>query len=193
MKTRLLAAVSVAAAAACGGGSASNSVSGNIQGSPFPVSDTISGNVTFSTLTTTTNMGAIIMTSSPGNLCSNQTESRQIKNSRRLAISVADRSGSGTIAAPAAAGTYAVVDAKVNTTLPKFAWVTYVETDATCHSIALKQLGGASGTVTLTTVNSGSYAGSFEITFDNGDKITGSFSASNCPGLQSDSRPPTCI
>jgi hypothetical protein len=49
---------------------------------------------------------------------------------------------------------------------------------ATDHAAVFHE--GASGTITLTTVSATKAEGTFDVTFDTGDHVTGTFSAGNC-------------
>jgi hypothetical protein len=198
------ACILAAAACACGIGtgagtgdaSAGSSVIGNLRGAPLGVADTTSGQVVIRTgIGTTTQEGAIVLSNSV-NLCANATANQQAKSSRFLNLFVGDtNSTSGASTAPTAPGTYTV--APVSTTPPpaKFARAVYTETDATCQLVAGQRTDATSGTITLTSASGGSYAGTFDLTFDSGDHVTGSFTGSNCPGLQTavDSTTTTCI
>jgi len=63
------------------------------------------------------------------------------------------------------------------------AFVAFVTQDATCQEVSAQSATGATGTVTLTSVNNGAYAGSFDVVMDSGDHVTGSFNAANCAGI----------
>jgi hypothetical protein len=63
--------------------------------------------------------------------------------------------------------------------------------DATCNPTSDEQ--ATSGTITMTQVSTTTVAGSFDVTFANGDHLTGTFSAPVCTGttLPGDTDP-TC-
>ncbi len=199
MKTGFLAACMVVAGSlACGGGG-STSVNGNIRGSSLPVSDTLSANVNIKLSSSQSFQAGAIFISNMSNVCSNATAGKVSKNSRMLGFVVSDYSSSTqTTSAPTSAGAYPVVATTFSSSAPppKFAFVSYGETDASCQNISGKTATGASGTINLTSVSGGNYAGTFDLTLDEGDHLTGSFNGSNCAGLQAaidTNTAPTCI
>ena len=133
------------------------------------------GSFTQSFPPSTVNAG-IIGISSVGGICAKASASQAPKNSQFLLLVVVDYNGALT-SAPTAPGTYTV-----STTASKRAGAQYIQLDANCQN-TVGSVFSVSGTVTLTSVNNGSYAGTFDLTLNSGDHITGSFSASNCPGL----------
>jgi len=192
-----LAAPGLAALLCACGGSAGTTVTGNLRGSPLPVADSLSSNVNIRAGNTTLNLGAIVI-STMSNLCTNLSAAKETKNARTLLFFVGDyNAGTQSATAPAVAGTYVVSSASGAGGAPpaKFALVTYQETDASCQGIDASRASGASGTITLTSANSGSYAGSFDVTFNDQDHVTGTFGATNCPGLQAsvDANTITCM
>jgi hypothetical protein len=58
-----------------------------------------------------------------------------------------------------------------------------ISVNGTVKGQSLKPADSVSGPVTLTGVSNGSYSGNFDVTFDSGDHLTGSFGASNCANL----------
>ncbi len=185
--------------AACGGGSNSDAtVNGAIRGNTLPVSDTISATATvqFSGPPATTINVGVIGISSSGGLCGKLTAGQEPKNSQYLLLFLTDiNSVTGQTTAPSAAGTYSVYSG-TGTAPTKLAIVNYIKTDATCRSTAATMANGISGMVVLTAASNGSYSGTFDITFDTGDHVTGSFRASNCAALStliSEQRTTTCI
>jgi hypothetical protein len=202
MTNRFVAACILAAAAfACGigtgtgtdAGSAGSSVIGNLRGTPMGVADATSGQVVITTGSGRSPVGAIVLSSS-GNICANATANQEARSSKFLILFVGNfNSTSGTSTAPTAPGTYTVSAAVPPPAM--FALAVYSETDATCQPIPGRRTSATSGTITLTSASGGSYAGTFDLTFDSGDHVTGSFTGSNCPGLQTavDATSTNCI
>ncbi|HEU4614062.1 MAG TPA: hypothetical protein VFS15_18335, partial [Kofleriaceae bacterium] len=55
--------------------------------------------------------------------------------------------------------------------------------DDACQVIDDTSASGQSGTVTLTSVNAGVYAGSYDVVLNTGDHISGTFQPAACPQL----------
>jgi hypothetical protein len=169
----------------CGSGSSgsSASVNGTIRGKTMQVADTISvGGATLQTSTGPINAGVIAFSSS-GGICGKVTAGQQPKSTQYLIFFVVDVNlTTGQTSAPVAAGAYTVFSG-AGQPPSKLAEVLYSQTDTNCQAIVAAGAAGLSGTVTLTSVSGGSYAGTFDVTLDSGDRITGSFSASNCAAL----------
>jgi len=163
----------------CGsGGGSNNSVNGTRLGNSMQAADATSANGTIAQSTTPpSNLNAgIIGISSVGAICSKVTAGQAPKSSQFLLLVVVDFNGAQS-SAPTAPGTYTV-----SPTATKRAGAQYIQLDANCQN-TVGNVFATSGTVTLTSVNNGSYAGTFDLTLNSGDHITGSFSASNCIGL----------
>ena len=174
-----LALAMIVALAACGGGSSSSvTVTGTVKGQPIVAAENTSGNVTFPG--TTTIIGAIAITSKTG-ICTAAAANKEPNSLRSVIILVGTRTaGSTSNSPPTDPGTYTVTTSGSET---KFAYVSVGQTDATCTTIDAQVAQATSGTVTLTKVSNGSYAGSFDVTLDSGDHITGTFDATNCAAL----------
>jgi hypothetical protein len=176
---------------ACGGGSSGgNTVNGSIRGRSLQAADAISGNLVITPAGSAFNIGVIVLSSASA-MCAKVTASQESKNSQYLALSVTDFSSSGQSNVPSGPGTYSL-SSIAGQLPPKLATAVYLQTDGTCFTSLAAT--GTSGTVTLTSASSGSYSGTFDITFDTGDHATGSFTASNCGGLsQFGQSATTCI
>ncbi len=173
--TRLgLAWLCAGALAGCGGG---NHVDGTIHGTSFPAATAISAQVTQSQTGIVTG-SAVILLSSEGDVCSVITGGHAPRGSQSLVIGLTDVDmATGKITAPTAAGTYTVV-ANNGALQAHTAGVGYVSLDQTCGKAATAAAVG--GSVTLTSAGSGGYAGSFDVTLDSGDHLSGQFSSSSC-------------
>jgi hypothetical protein len=163
-----------AVAVACGNGG--NSFSGTIRGQSLTPTESISGSTPVPTYPP--NTAGLVLISSANDSCADAAARIQPKSAAAMLITLADFDAStGAPSAPAAPGSYTVSQ----TTVPKQAWVGFGATDASCNEFVSAV--GASGTVTITGVSDSAYAGSFDVIFDSGDHVTGSFSASACAGL----------
>jgi hypothetical protein len=163
--------------------SSPGSVNGTIHGVAYPVSDSVSAKVSISALGFTEEAAAISLVSFSG-ACADLGANSLPPNLKEFGFTLGDFNGTA-VNAPAAAGTYTIVP--VNSTTappPKFATASATVTDSTCAAIAGDTSGGTSGTVTLTSVSGDVFDGSFDITMDSGDHVTGSFSPEGCPAIQ---------
>jgi hypothetical protein len=167
--------------AGCGGASHSSKVNGTIRGRTFQPADAISAAGSIAQRDRSAEVGIIALSSS-GGLCGKVSAGSQPKNTQYLLLFVYDQdTATGQTSAPGAAGTYRV--SGTGQPLAKQAIAVYLQTDASCNEVADAGASSAAGTVTLSSVSNGNYEGTFDLTLDSGDHITGSFSASNCPGL----------
>ena len=212
MQTRSIIAASALAAASisCGSGSSYSSggsatVSGNLRGQSLRPADAISKTLTISTGSGPFTVAAIVITNN-GGLCQKLTANQEPKNLQYLFFFLGDVNGAtGAITAPAATGVFTLHNAAANSAPPAhLALVLYGSTNTSCKDA--DSTNGASGTVTLTGIDNGSYTGSFDVnvlTQDaNGnasfgpEHITGTFSAKSCGGLStlsSQTRTTSCI
>ena len=160
------------------------SVSGSVPGGGVDVADTISATVTVDDGTGGTSSYAQIVIGSTSGLCSDAAAAPPIdrKGAREIVIELRDIAGSQSTA-PAAAGTYTIYP-NTGSEPPKSASLTTVGLDNTCQTVDAQTASAQSGTVTLTTAAGGVYKGSFDVTLNTGDHITGSFDPTACPALQ---------
>jgi len=177
---QIFSATVAAAAVLCGacgsGGSGSAMVNGTIGGQSMSAQDAVSNTFTSGS----TSQGLLLITNA-SNACTKLSVNQQPKNTKTIAIGIAQQAASGGLSAPAAPGTYLVMKAnEVSGISGNLALVTYVATDANCNQTILI---GSSGTVTLTRVDSSGYSGTFDITFSDASHVTGSFAANNCAAL----------
>jgi hypothetical protein len=189
MTTRLTPSVlAMAMAVACGGGSAapvgSATVTGTLNGHAFQAADAIAANVNQGT---TPNAGLIAIASS-GGLCADVNANKEPKSTQYLFLAATDVDlATMQRSTPTAPGVYTVYFG--SGTLPsKQASAFYYQTDANCLDVMGSAETAVSGTITLSSVNNGSYSGSFDLIMNGlasppADHVTGSFNAPNCPGL----------
>ena len=184
MNRRILGAVAAALGASSAGCSSSTpaTFTGSIHGVTFTASDAVSGPASLQLGTTNVSAGAVVITSWSG-VCSDisQNPPQQMKNSSYFIIVLGVFTGT-TISAPSAAGTYTVF-AGTGTPPTNLALVLFNQTDAQCNTVQATTAEAASGTVTLSGLNGSSYSGSFDVTMNSGDHVTGSFNATGCAAL----------
>jgi hypothetical protein len=159
----------------CSGGS-NTTFNGTVRGHQLTPADAVSGTGSLNVPPAVSINAAVVVISNTGGLCANASVGKQASNSQFFVITLFDRIGTQT-AIPTAPGTYSV------TSTTKSASASYLETDATCRSIAGFSALATSGTVTLTSVTSNGLVGTFDLTLNSGDRVTGSFNAPNCGGL----------
>jgi hypothetical protein len=79
-------------------------------------------------------------------------------------------------AAPSVPGTFTAFDPGGSAPPPIQSALLYTSIlDATCGNDAADETASVSGSVTLTAVGGGVYAGQFDVVLDSGDQVTGSF------------------
>lgn len=165
--------IAIAAAAGCGNGG--THVDGTIKGGTFAASDAISAVFTQSAQGVSST-SATILVSTTGGVCDVISGGHAPAGSQSLVINLFDVDAkSGAVTAPSAAGTYTV--ATQSSIAPHSAGVAWISLDKTC---AKTQALGVSGTVTLSSASSNGYAGSFDLTLDSGDHVTGHFDSTSC-------------
>lgn len=187
MWPRLLA---LAAIVGCSSSSASSSpgdVNGTIRGNAYPVADAISATVVqgFGTA------GFIVMSNST-DLCAPPDTRIVHPGEQFFQIDLVDDKAP-TGVAPTAPGIYTAFKQGGQEPPPtgqppvsKGATLFTGILDAQCAGDANAQAAAVSGSVTLTAVGGGVYAGTFDVTLDSGDHITGSFNPTMCDQLQAD-------
>ena len=173
----------LALAAACGNGGASATFVGTVHGQALSPADAISSQATVAFTSGTTPVAALIF-SDAGTLCTRLSANQEPKSSRALLIFLADAdAATGAIEPPAGTGTYAVFTVGSGNPPAHFAVASFGANDAACHAIAAQSASAVSGTVTLTRNGQASYAGTYDLTFDSGDRVTGEFDTAACRGL----------
>lgn len=194
---RFFLTICVAAALACGGAvtptdlTGSASFNGTVHGKPVTATDASSAVVQGNVSGVVVQSAGILISSAPG-ICSTLASGKQPKSWQYLALGAAEQQGS-TIGPPRSPGAFTIITGP--TTETRIAVAQFHETDASCTDLgAAGDASAVSGTVTLTTVGL-SYAGSFDLMLDTGERVSGLFKAPGCGAaalvLQS-APPPIC-
>jgi hypothetical protein len=174
------------ALAGCSSDSSPSAIHGTIRGSAYPVAAAISA-----TVTSFGKSAAFIILSSSTDLCLPADAQIQHPGEKTVVIVLEDND-----AAPTGPGTYTVVDPAGNGPPPTRAALLYSSVlDPACLNHADDQTTAISGTVMLTSVSGGAYAGQFDVTLDSGDHVTGSFRPTACDELPAElqsSSTPAC-
>lgn len=170
-------AIVLSMVAGCGGDDA-GSVSGTVNGTSIPVSDSVSAAVTINS----NQHGAAIVLTNSSDACAQLTDHVQHPSEKVVVITVADYANL-TLTTPTAPGTYSIYQG--GTPPDKAATLQVAMTDLNCNPIDASSAKATSGTVTLTKVSGNTFAGSFDALLDSEDHITGSFSPDECPAIQS--------
>jgi hypothetical protein len=175
--------------ASCGsgmdmGGSTSTgtaTVNGTIHGRQVAASDAQSAIVPASVQGFSFQAGAVVISSAPG-ICATVGAGKQPRNWQTLVLGVAQQQN-GTIGPPTSPGAFTIITGLSFD--PQIAVAYFRATDANCADLgATADAVAISGTVALTSVST-TYTGSFDLTLDTGEHITGSFRAPGCPAIAS--------
>jgi hypothetical protein len=170
----------------CSSSSTPGAVKGTIRGNDYPVVDSISA-----ILTSFGDSAAMIVLSSSTDVCLPPDAQIQHPGETTLVIVLQDGN-----AAPTATGTYTAFDPSSNAPPPaKLATLYTSILTAACTNNADDQTAAVSGSVTLTSVGGGVYAGHFDVVLDSGDHITGTFNPTACGQLPAELKsqtPPAC-
>jgi hypothetical protein len=130
-------------------------------------------------VTTDQDSVARIVIASTTNLCSDVRASIDRQNQTLITIELADVAGAATTA-PTAAGTYTIYP-NTGSRPAKSASLTTGRFDSAC---SLDEDGsGQSGSVILTTVAAGKYAGSYDVVLNTGERVSGTFDPQVCAEL----------
>jgi hypothetical protein len=168
----------------CTSNSTSSSVSGDMPGGNFDLADTISASVTSSDGAGGSSSDARIVMGSTAQLCSDASASPPVDRKQQHYISIVLRDVNGAMTtAPVAPGTYTIYPDSGNQPAKSASLLTGAFDD-TCQSIDDAAAAAKSGTVTLTTITGGAFAGTFDVVLSTDGHITGSFDPAPCPGLQ---------
>jgi hypothetical protein len=169
----ILFGVCLLAIPACGGSSSggSSSVSGTAGGKSVPTTDTVgvvgTQTQTVGTQSITIAYAAVSITN-VANTCSAIEGHHNPANTSSLSFVVASSAGTSI-----AAGTYAI-----GATTTTQVSANYGTTNAACAANIAER--ATSGTIKLTTVSSTTVQGTFDVTMDNGDHLSGSFTGPVC-------------
>jgi hypothetical protein len=176
---RTLSFFMVLAAAGCTS-SADGSITGQPPGGGFEITDMISATVTTSDGGDSSSTARIVMASTP-DLCSDAGAAIDRKGEHYITIGLSDVAA-GVRTAPTAPGTYTIYP-NTGSEPAKSASFEVGAFDNTCQLVDEDSGSGQSGTVTLTSVTGGVYAGSYDVVLNTGGHVTGSFAPTACPQL----------
>ena len=168
------------------GSGAGGSVVGNLPGGVFDPADAISASVSMSDGNGGTTSAAHVVIASTASLCGDAAASPPIdrKQQRFITIDLTDVAGS-VETTPTAPGTYTIYPNTGSRPAHSASLVTGA-LDTACQPIDADGAQAQSGTVTLTQVVGGVFKGTFDVTLNTGGQITGTFSPSACPALQTE-------
>jgi hypothetical protein len=181
--------LALSALCACGTSTGTGTVVGTAKGQAFDVHDAISAQVRVSETSANAHVAMVLMGNASG-LCDDVTNGTQTKSfvGVQLTMFVADITG---VIVPPSPGDFTIGAACGNAA----SWATIV-TDATCTELTASEAMATSGTVTLTKISGNVFDGTYDVTLDSGDHVTGKFSPVGCGGLQTRvdaTTPPTCM
>lgn len=180
------------AATACGddGGSPAT-MTGTVHGESYGLVDAISSSITYTTPGGRTIHEALIALTNTDGACESAMSNTVHPSEQDIIIELTDFDGA-TFAVPTMPGTYTVYTG--NGMEPaKTAFFRALAVDTACNDVPAKDAGGASGTVTLTRITDDAFAGTFDVTLDTGEHVTGRFDPEECSALQTpSSSAPAC-
>ena len=164
----------------CGGGSSSApgtaTFSGSVRGQSMVPRDAIASVVSFNGNGVPGRAAVIGITSAAG-LCPLLSAGKEPKSTQYLVLTAFQMQPDYSAAPPPKPGNYPVGALSIENAV-----VVFAGTDASCHSISQGEAVASSGSITFTAVGD-RYAGSYDLTFDFGDRVTGTFDAPGCNGL----------
>ena len=124
-----------------------------------------------------TGQAAFVMMSTAPGLCARASVNAVLPGEKLVTLEIADVAGS-TASPPTGPGSYEV---PIESFLaPKSAWMETASIDAHCTFTGTG--GGRGGTVDITAIAGDTFTGSYDVR-TNGGSMTGSFTATRCPGL----------
>ncbi len=176
---RGIAVAALFACAACGSSGsegAGPSVNGTIAGETLVAREAISFVLDEGLIS----MGVIVVTDAQG-VCAKATAGQEPKSMKGITFMLNSWTGTRE-APPTATGAYTIHPGSVHVDGNE-AHVRYGATDESCDST--HDIDATSGTVTLTSIDSGAYAGTFDVTFADGSHVTGSFKSTRCSAFES--------
>ena len=170
---------------ACGTRTASATFDGSVRSVSMQPKDAISSVATVRLASGAAPAAAIII-SDAGALCTKVSANLEPASSRALILFLADVNPStGALQAAAGIGVYPIFILGSGVPPAHFAVATFGANDASCKDIPADSADATSGSITLTGNAGGEYAGTYDLTFDSGDHVTGAFDTAVCQGLAS--------
>jgi hypothetical protein len=155
------------------GGSSPGKIEGKLDGAAITVRDALSD-------TLTDGSSAHITLTETADVCGAFAAGKQPANMKALALELRHLDAQGHWAAPLTTGSYPlIVSDDMEKPNSNVALAYYGTTDGKCQ--LSKVLQAKSGSVTIDHIEKGTYAGTFDVTFDNGERVTGRFDAPQCP------------
>jgi hypothetical protein len=181
----MLRSAALALLAACAANAGKGTVVGSVNGATFAIKDAISAAVYVQG--STSERVAEVMLGNDGDLCSNAADDSQIKSYIGVTLTMFS---ADTITPAGSPGDYTIGATTGNSA----SWNAVV-TDSMCQDVQVREAIAIAGTVTLAKIEGNAFSGSFDVTLDSGDHITGTFDPAACAGMQNlvdATTPPTC-
>jgi len=183
----MLRTTALALLAACTANAGSGTMVGTVHGATFAIKDAISAMVYVQG--STTERVAQVMLGNDGDLCSNASNDTQIKGYTGVSLTMFEATATS-IDPAGSPGDYTIGGTTGNVA----SWNAVV-TDQMCQDVLASEATGTGGTVTLTKIAGNAFSGSFDVTLDSGDHVTGTFAPAACAGMQNfvdATAPPIC-
>lgn len=163
---------------------------GTVRAQTFVPLEAVSGQVCTSTglYVLDFNTTALILLRNTAGICEDFAARVDPKNGQYFAITVYALDSDGIPGPARARGIYPVV--ALTSAASQYARASFWTEDSRCESVVTAN--AIDGTVTLTSVSDDyAYTGTFDVTFDSGDEVTGTFDAAACSTLNIEVGP-TC-
>jgi hypothetical protein len=168
-------------AAACGSDSATATFDGTVRGQAMQPKDAVSSPATVAFTSGSLPVAAIVIGDVP-QLCGKVSANVEPKSSRLLLLFLADANTSnGAIQPAAGTGVFPVFTIGSGSPPAHFAVASFGVDDDLCRQV--DSANAISGSVTLGANAGGAYTGIYDLTFDTGDRVSGSFHTTTCQGL----------
>jgi hypothetical protein len=185
--TSMLRTALLALLAACTANAGKGTVVGTVHGATLAIKDAISANVYVQG--STSERVAEVMLANDGDLCSNAANDSQIKGYAGVTLTMFAATDT-TITPAGSPGDYTI-----GATTGNVASWNAVVTDSMCQDVIASEATATAGTVTLAKIEGNAFTGSFDVTLDSGEQVTGTFEPAACAGMQNlvdATTPPTC-
>ena len=180
----------------CGGGAAGfpggpGAITGTVHGQTFAIADTVSGVVPVTDVDGNIQHTAVIFMTTSADACADLTANVAHSNENYVLLGMSVITGQN-FDAPTAPGAFTITTSAMNAN-----W-TAQSLDATCRASNALQARASAGTVQLTGVDGEAYGGTFDLTLDTAEHVTGEFGASACAAVatafaETNHASPTCM
>jgi hypothetical protein len=165
----------------CGGDSGfpngPGAVTGTVHGATFAIADTVSAIVPITDIDGNVQHTALIYMSTTPDACADLEANLAHPNQERILIGLSVVGTGTAFDAPTAPGAFTITTSAMSAS-----WTAAI-LDATCVATGTLMAHATAGTVQLTGVAGEAYGGTFELSLDTVEKVTGSFGSTACAAV----------